>query len=338
MAEIAPGDYSALLIAVKDRIRAGQQGALRAVNIALINLYWDIGKLIVERQQGQTWGRAVVQTLAQDLQAEFVGVSGFSASNLWRMKLFYETYTEKTKLAPLVREISWSHNIVIMERCRDDLEREFYLRMARRMGWSRNVLTHQIENQTYAKTLLNQANFAQTLPAPLSDQAQLIAKDEYTFDFLELGDEHSERQLEQALVVNIAAFLRELGGLFAFVGSQYRLEVSEKEYFVDVLLYHRRLQCLIAIELKIGEFVPEYVGKMQFYLAALDELVRLPGENPSIGIILCKAKDKLVVEYALRESNKPISVATYRIVSTLPRELQDQLPAPEQIARLLQDV
>jgi predicted nuclease of restriction endonuclease-like (RecB) superfamily len=254
------------------------------------------------------------------------------------LRTLYLTYHTTPKLQPLVAEIGWSHNIVIMERCKDSLQREFYLGMTRRMGWSRNVLIHQIENQTYEKTFLNQANFEQTLPAPLQEQARLALKDDYTFDFLELGDEHSERQLEQALLANVPAFLREMGGTFTFVGNQYRLEISEQEYFIDILLFHCGLRCLIAVELKIGEFVPEYVGKMQFYLAALDDLVRQEGENPSIGIILCKSKDKTIVEYALRESNKPIGVATYRIVSTLPKELQGQLPEPEQIARLLEGV
>jgi predicted nuclease of restriction endonuclease-like (RecB) superfamily len=335
---VLPHDYSVLLMAIKQRIRTGQYEALRAVNTALIGLYWDIGSLIVERQAGATWGRAVVEQLAADLQAEFPGIQGFSSRNLWYMRTFYETYADNQKLQQLVAEIGWSHNIVIIERCKNDLQREFYLRMTRRMGWSRNVLIHQIENQTYEKTLLNQANFEQTLPEPLRDQARLALKDEYTFDFLELGDQHNERQLEVALLANVAAFLREMGGMFAFVGSQYRLEVGDKEYFIDVLLYHRRLRCLIAIDLKVGEFVPEYVGKMQFYLAALDDTVREEGESPSIGIILCKSKDKMIVEYALRESSKPIGVATYRIVSTLPHELADQLPTPDQITRLLEGV
>lgn len=171
-----------------------------------------------------------------------------------------------------------------------------------------------------------------------SKQAKLAVKDEYTFDFLELGDKHSERQLEQAILAHVEPFLQEMGGMFAFVGSQYRLEISDEEYFIDLLLYHRRLKCLVAVELKIGKFLPEYVGKMQFYLAALDDKVRLADENPSIGIILCKSKDKTIVEYALRESNKPIGVATYRIVSTLPQELKGQLPTGEQVAKLLEGV
>jgi predicted nuclease of restriction endonuclease-like (RecB) superfamily len=280
----------------------------------------------------------VVEQLARDLQAEFVGIGGFSAANLWRMRRFYETYATEEKLAPLVREIGWSHNIIILEKCADQLEREFYLRMTRRMGWTKNVLVHQIENQTYQKTLLNQTNFDQTLPAPVREQARLAVKDEYTFDFLELGDEHSERQLELAILARVEPFLREMGGAFSFIGSQYRLEVGGSEYFIDLLLYHRRLKCLVAIELKVGEFQPEYVGKMQFYLAALDDMARMADEEPSIGIILCKSKDKTIVEYALRESNKPIGVAIYRIVTTLPADLQGQLPAPEQIARLLEGV
>ena len=208
--------------------------------------------------------------------------------------------------------------------------------MTRKFGWTKNVLIHQIENQSYEKTLLNQTNFDKAVSENIRSQAKLAVKDEYTFDFLELADEHSERQLEQAILSAVEPFLQEMGGMFAFVGSQYRLEVGGKEYFVDLLLFHRRLKCLVAIELKIGEFLPEYVGKMQFYLAALDDLVRLPEENPPIGIILCKSKQRTIVEYALKESNQPIGIATYQIVSTLPQELKDQLPAPEQVARLLE--
>ncbi len=223
-----------------------------------------------------------------------------------------------------------------MEKCKDDLEREFYLRMTRKFGWTKNVLMNQIENQSYEKTLLNQTNFDQTVDDNILQQAKLAVKDEYTFDFLELGDEHSERQLEQAILAKVEPFLQEMGGMFTFIGSQYRLEISGKEYFIDLLLFHRRLKCLVVIDLKIGEFMPEFVGKMQFYLAALDDKVRLEDENPSVGIILCKLKDKTIVEYALRESNKPIGVASYRIVSALPQELQGKLPAPEQVAKLLE--
>nr|WP_277882162.1 DUF1016 domain-containing protein [Oculatella sp. FACHB-28] len=184
--------------------------------------------------------------------------------------------------------------------------------------------------------MLNQTNFSETIPEEIQEQAKLAVKDEYTFNFLELGEEHSERQLEQAILSRIDPFLREMGGMFAFVGSQYRLEVGDQEFFIDILLFHRRLKCLVAVDLKIGKFIPEYVGKMQFYLAILDDLVRMEGENPSIGIILCKSKDKTIVEYALKDATKPIGVATYRMFSSLPQELKDQLPAPEQVAKLLE--
>jgi predicted nuclease of restriction endonuclease-like (RecB) superfamily len=310
--------------------------ALRAVNKELVALYWDIGKMIVDRQKGETWGKSVVKRLALDLQIEFPGTGGFSASNLWRMKSMYEQYAPIEKLAPLVREIGWSHNLLIFERCPDSLQREFYIRMTKKFGWSKSILIHQIENQSYEKTLLGQTNFDRALSPELRAQAKLAVKDEYTFDFLEMGDEHSEREVERALIARIEDFLRTMGGLFAFVGSQFRLEVGDKEYFIDLLLYHRRLKCLVAIELKIGEFEPEFVGKMQFYLAALDAQVREPGENSSIGIILCKEKNRTIVEYALHDTSKPIGVATYRTVKRLPKELKGQLPAPEEIIKLLE--
>jgi predicted nuclease of restriction endonuclease-like (RecB) superfamily len=333
---LLPPGYRDLLATIKDRVRSAQLEALRAVNKELVALYWDIGKMIVDRQKGETWGKSVVKRLALDLQIEFPGTGGFSASNLWRMKSMYEQYAPIEKLAPLVREIGWSHNLLIFERCPDSLQREFYIRMTKKFGWSKSILIHQIENQSYEKTLLGQTNFDRALSPELRAQAKLAVKDEYTFDFLEMGDEHSEREVERALIARIEDFLRAMGGLFAFVGSQFRLEVGDKEYFIDLLLYHRRLKCLVAIELKIGEFEPEFVGKMQFYLAALDAQVREPGENSSIGIILCKEKNRTIVEYALHDTSKPIGVATYRTVKRLPKELKGQLPAPEEIIKLLE--
>lgn len=337
--EIEPeiSDYKALLAEIKERVHIAQYHALKAVNKELIGLYWDIGCLIVQKQAGGTWGRSIVQKLADDLQSEFPGTSGFSVSNLWRMKSFYEAYRDSEKLAPLVREIAWSHNIIILERCSDPLEREFYIRMTKKFGWSKNVLIHQIENQSYEKLILSQTNFDRALTPELRAQAKLAVMDEYTFDFLELGEKHSERELERALIGRIEDFLRSLGGLFAFVGSQFRLEVEDEEYFIDLLLYHRRLRCLVAIELKVGKFQPEFIGKMQFYLTALDRQVRVKGENPSIGIILCKEKKRTIVEYALSDATKPIGVATYRMVKKLPDDLKGQLPSPEEISKLLEE-
>jgi predicted nuclease of restriction endonuclease-like (RecB) superfamily len=210
--------------------------------------------------------------------------------------------------------------------------------MTAKFGWTKNVLALRIEDQTYEKTLLGQNNFEETLPASISPQAKLAVRDEYTFDFLELSEAHAERELERAIIARIEQFLREMGGMFAFMGSQYRLEIDGQEYFIDLLLYHRLLKCLVAVELKISAFKPEYVGKMQFYLAALDDRVRMPDENPAIGMILCREKNRTIVEYALKESNKPIGVAAYRIVRRLPVELKGKLPDPEQIERLLEAV
>jgi len=328
--------YFQLLKGIKERVRAAQYEALRAVNKELISLYWDIGEMIITESKKKGWGAAVVKQLSLDLQIEFPGISGFSKRNLHYMARFYDSYANDQIVQPLVAQISWTHNIIILEKCQDALERQFYIRMTRRMGWTKAVLTHQIENQTYEKTILNQTNFDKTLPDEIKNQAKLAVKDEYMFDFLDLGEDYSERQLEQAALLKIEKFLREMGGLFSFIGSQYRLEVAGNEYFIDLLLYHRHLKCLIAVELKVGKFLPEYVGKMQFYLAALDDLVRLDGENPSIGIILCKDKNKTIVEYALRETRKPIGVGQYKMVSALPDDLAKELPGVEQIEKLME--
>jgi predicted nuclease of restriction endonuclease-like (RecB) superfamily len=249
--KLTTANYNSFVQEIKQRIRAAQYEALKAVNKEMILLYLDIGKKIVENQKKYAWGKAIVETLAKDLQAEFPGVAGYSADNLWRMRKFYLNYAHKPKLAPMVQEIAWAHNIVIMEKCKGDLPREFYLRMTRKFGWTKNVLVHQIENQSYEKTLLNQTNFNNTLSAKIKNQAKLAVKDEYTFDFLELADKHSENELEQAMLAKINRFLIEMGGVFAFMGNQFRLEVDGEEYFIDLLLYHRRLKCMVAIELKI---------------------------------------------------------------------------------------
>jgi predicted nuclease of restriction endonuclease-like (RecB) superfamily len=333
-----PGDYPNLLSEIKERIRHTQYEALKAVNKELVGLYWDIGRMIVERQEADGWGKSVVDRLSTDLRGEFPGVRGFSAQNLWYMRQFYLEYHGNERLQPLVGEIAWAHNLAIMSKCKDLLEREFYIRMTRKFGWSKNVLIHQIDNQSYEKSLLGQTNFDQALTPELRAQAKLAVKDEYTFDFLELGEEHNERELERALIIRIEDFLRAMGGMFAFMGSQYRLEVDGDEYFIDLLLFHRRLKALVAIELKIGKFMPEFVGKMQFYLTALDREVRQEDENPSIGIILCKEKNRTVVEYALHDARKPIGVATYEITKTLPKALKGQLPSPKEITKLLEDL
>ena len=335
MSELISPDYPAFLIEIKARIRSGQYRAMRAVNKELVALYWDLGQSIHQKQETLGWGRAVVQTLANDLQIEFPGRNGFSARNLWSMSQFYAEYRERPILQSLIAEISWAKNMVIITRCKDLLQREFYLRATARFGWTTVVLQHQIDNQSYEKYLLNQTSFDHTLTPELQAQAVLAVKDEYTFDFLGLAEAHSERELERAIVQNLRSFLAEMGGAFTFVGSQYRLEVGGQEYFIDLLLFHRRLRCLVAIDLKVRSFEPEHKGKMEFYLETLDAQERMEGENSPIGIIICRDKNHTVVEYALRTAARPIGVATYTIVPQLPEAYRDELPSPEAIAERL---
>ena len=316
---------------VKHKVRAAQYEALKAVNTELINLYWEIGKSIAEKQS-ENWGKSVVATLSKELQKEFPKISGFSEANLWLMSQFYTEYQPVEILEPLVREISWSKHIAILKKCKNTQERQFYILATKKFGWTKNVLIHQIENKTFEKYLLNQTNFDRTLSENIKNQASLAVKDEYVFDFLELADEHSEYELEQGLIQNVRSFLLEIGHNFTFVGNQYRLAVGNKEYFIDLLLYHRQLQCLVAMELKIGEFLPEYKGKMEFYISVLNDTVKLPHENSAIGIIICKSKDRTIVEYSLNTGNLPIGVATYTTSNSLPDEYVRLLPSVDEIS------
>ncbi|MCX6265809.1 MAG: PDDEXK nuclease domain-containing protein [Bacteroidetes bacterium] len=317
---------------IKEKVRAAQYEALKAVNVRLINLYWDLGKAISEKQT-TGWGKAIVPTIARELQKEFPSMGGFSEGNLWLMAQFYIEYQSDENLVPLVREISWSKHVIILKRCKTSQERMFYTLATKKFGWTKNVLIHQVENKTYEKYLLNQTNFDQVLPEKIAKQAWLAVKDEYTFDFLNLTEEHTESELELALIKNIRAFLLEMGTDFTFIGNQYRLFVHDKEYRIDLLLFHRKLQSLIAVDLKVGEFEPEHKGKMEFYLSILNDTVKLPHENPAIGIIICKSKDRTIVEYSLQTSTLPIGVATYSTTNILPAEYRDLLPSAEVISQ-----
>ena len=329
--------FHRFVLNIKDRIKSAQLTAARAVNRELIRLYWDIGESIVKKQIEQDWGSAVVEELAKELQLEFPGMQGFSSRNVWKMRNLYLSYKENAKLPQLVAEIGWSHNLVILEKCKDNLEREYYIKMTKRFGWSKNVLVHNIEKKSYEMFLTNQTSFDKELSEKYKHQAKLAIKDEYTFDFLELGEEHSEAELEKALLNNIRKFLIEMGGYFCFIGNQYRIEIDGDEYFLDLLFYHRKLKCMIAVELKTGKFKPEYVGKMSFYLSALDNKVKLEDENKSIGIIICKDKNRTVVEYALQDTKKPMGVATYKTEKDLPKSMNKLLPTPEEIAKRLEN-
>lgn len=336
--DLINSDYKDFIIDIKEKIRKSQYEAMKAVNKTLINLYWGIGEEIYKQQQEKGWGKSIVEVLSSEIQKEFPGVKGFSSRNLWNMRNLYVEYKDNEILQPLVAEISWTKNIVILDRCKDDLEREFYIKMTKKYGWTKDVLINQIENKSYEKYLLNQTNFDKAVPEKYKNQAKLAVKDEYMFDFLELTEEHSEKDLERALVDNIREFLGEMGGNFAFMGNQYHLNVGGDDFYIDLLLYHRSLKSLIAIELKIGEFKPEYVGQLQFYLTALDKQVKMEGENPSIGIIICKEKNRTVVEYALSNSDKPIGVSTYKIHDSLPEQMRNLLPSPEEIKKRLDNL
>lgn len=330
--QMLTNDYKQFLAEIKEKVYETQYRAMKQVNKALITLYWEIGKGIAERQKRHKWGKSVVERLAEDLQKEFPGMEGLSSRNVWRMRMFYLEYG---KLPPMVAEIGWSHNIIIIEKCKDDLRRKFYTAMTKKYGWTKNVLIHHIEGQSYEKYLLGQTNFDKAVPEKYKHQAKLAIKDEYNFEFLELTDAHAEKELEAAIMKNMRRFLQEMGGDFTFVGNQYRLQSGEENYYIDILLYHRRLKSMIALELKAGKFKPAYAGQMNFYLTVLNDQVKTEEENPSIGIIVCKEKDRTTVEYALKETNNPIGVASYKVTPSLPRDMKKYLPSPAEIVESL---
>ena len=324
--------YQAFLRELKERIRATQLRAALSVNSELTLLYWSIGRDILLRQESEGWGAKVIERIAADLTKAFPEMTGLGARNLNYMRTFAEAYPEKAILQQLVAKLPWGHNVRIVELVKSAHEREWYIRQAVQNGWSRNVLVHQIESNLYSRQGKALTNFNRTLPAPQSELAQEILKDPYSFDFLGLGPNLLERDLEKGLIQELRDLIMELGKGFAFVGSQYRLEVGGQNYYLDLLFYHLRLRCYIVIDLKIEEFKPEFAGKMNFYLSAVDDLLRQPGDAPSIGLILCKERNKIVVEYALRHTQKAMGVAGYRLTEILPARLQRELPTKQDLA------
>lgn len=333
-------EYATLVAELKERIRSAQARATRTVNRELIALYWDIGKAIVERQRRLGWGKSVVEKLAADLRAEFPEQKGFSPQNLWFMRQLYDAFHGHPKLLQLVRELPWGHNIAILTRVKEMREREYYLRAAAQYGWSRAILTHQIETKLYKRELKTKKthNFRRLLPAHQARAADEMLKDPYVFDFINLEPEAKERELELELLRHLRQFLIELGFGFAFVGSQYRLQVGKEEFFVDLLFYHLRLRRYIVIDLKTVAFKPEFAGKMNFYLTAVDEQLCHRDDQPSVGIILCKDKDDVVVEFALRDVHKPLGVARYQVTEKLPKQLAEVFPSVAELKRQLKDV
>jgi len=328
-------EYIDLLSNLKKRIQEAQVKAVVSVNKELIYLYWDIGKNILERQTREGWGSKVIDRLSHDLMRCFPEMKGFSPRNLKYMRKLAEEYPEKEIVQEVLAQLTWYHNITLIEKISSLSERLWYAQQTIKNGWSRNVLVHQIELNLYQRQGKVTHNFKNTLPAPQSDLARQTLKDPYIFDFLSLGDEAQEREIEKELTKHITKFLLELGAGFSFVGNQYHLEVSGQDYYIDLLFYHLGLRCYVIIELKTGDFKPEYAGKLNFYLSAVDSVLKHKEDNPSIGIILCKNKDKVVAEYALKDMGKPIGVSEYKIVRSIPEMLKTSLPTIDELEKEL---
>jgi predicted nuclease of restriction endonuclease-like (RecB) superfamily len=363
-------EYAEFVTELKQRIASARLHAARAVNRDLILLYWDIGRGILERQAHLGWGKAVVETLAKDLSKEFPSTNSFSPDNLWRMRQLYAAYTEAEFLGQLVPEtesergsaeilgqpvpdlrvaaeraaqlvaaVPWGHNLLILKRIAVPRARLYYLRAAAKLGWSRNVLLNQIKARAYERSLAagKTHNFPAVLPEYLAEQAEEALKSSYNLEFLGIRREVKERELEDRLIERVQQFVLELGYGFCFIGRQHRLTLGRKEYFIDLLFYHRFLKALVAVELKVGPFEPEFAGKMDFYLNLLNDKEKGHGDNPSIGIILCAEKDSLEVEFSLKTKTNPIGVAEYQLVPRLPRQLKGKLPTERQLLEVLKD-
>jgi predicted nuclease of restriction endonuclease-like (RecB) superfamily len=328
----APDDYPAFLANLKERIRSARLRAALSVNRELVLLYWSIGRDILARQRTEGWGTKVVDRLAADLRGAFPEMTGMSARNLKYMRAFAEAWPHAEFVQQVVALLPWGHNTHLLDAVKSPAEREWYARQAIQNGWSRSVFAHQIESGLFARQGNALTNFSRTLPAEQSELAQQIIKDPYNFDFLSLTPEMTERDLERGLIEHLRALILELGKGFAFVGRQYHLEVAGQDYYLDLLFYHLRLRCFVIFELKVEGFKPEFAGKMNFYLSAIDDQLRRPEDQPSIGIILCKGRNKIIVEYALRDTSKPMGVAQYRLSPALPERLKRELPTFEDLA------
>jgi predicted nuclease of restriction endonuclease-like (RecB) superfamily len=328
-------EYKAWVVELKSRLRAMQLKAAISVNSALLEFYWELGAEIVERQKSSTWGDGFLKQLSQDLMADFPEMKGFSKRNLEQIRRWYIFYGSDSSIAqqPVAQlaQVPWGHNLLIVSKCQSQQEASYYIENSIQYGWSRAVLTHQIESNLWQREGKAIANFSTTLPSPQSDLAQQTLKDPYVFDFLSLTKDYNERDLELGLVEHITQFLLELGAGFAYLGRQIPLQVGDRDFFLDLLFYHTQLHCYVVIELKTGEFEPEYAGKLNFYLKAVDETLRRSGDEPTIGLLLCKNRDRLVAEWALSDVQKPIGISEYQITHDLPTEIRSSLPSIEQI-------
>jgi len=330
-----PQGYADWLAELKSRIHNAQQRATLAVNRELVLLYWQIGRDILARQAEQGWGAKVIDRLAHDLRAAFPEMKGFSRANLMYMRAFAEAWPDGQIVQQAVGQLPWGHNLVLLSKLKNRGERLAYAQKTIDNNWSRNVLVMQIETRLLERQGKAVTNFEQRLPKPQSDLARESLKDPYRFDFLGLTDEAQEREIESALVQHVTRFLLELGTGFAFVGRQVLLDVGGDEFLIDLLFYHLKLRCYVVIELKGGKFKPEHLGQLGFYLTAVDRQVKAEQDNPTIGLLLCKSKNKVVAEYALGDKTQPMGIAEYKLLESLPEPLQTSLPTIEQIEREL---
>jgi predicted nuclease of restriction endonuclease-like (RecB) superfamily len=329
---IKTSEYRAFIQEIKQRIQAAQIKAAIAVNQELLHLYWDLAERMVMKQQEAAWGDGFLLQMSRDLKAEFPEMKGFSRRNLEAMRQWYRFWSTESAIAlQVVAQIPWGHNLTIITKIKSIDEAVFHVQKTIQNNWSRSVLTHQIEGGLYQRQGKAITNFEATLPAPQSDLARQTLKDPYNFDFLMLREKHDEQELENTLIEQITRFLLELGAGFSYLGRQYRLEVGGDEFFMDLLFYHVRLHCYVVIELKTVKFKPEFAGKLNFYISAVDGILKTEQDSPTIGILICKSKNDTVVEYALRDINKPIGVSEYMITQFLPDDLKSSLPSIEEI-------
>ncbi|WP_319580754.1 PDDEXK nuclease domain-containing protein [uncultured Methanospirillum sp.] len=330
--------YPIFLADLKTRIRQAQLKAAVSVNRELILLYWNVGKDILTNQEKLGWGAKVIDQLSQDLRKEFPDMKGFSVRNLKYMQAFAATYPDPEFVQQVAAQLPWFHICLLITRIKDPDTRIFYIKKAIEHGWSRNILVHQIESGLHLREGASTTNFALTLPPIQSDLAHQTLKDPYIFDFLTLSEEAQEKDLEDGLTSHIQQFLLELGIGFAFLGRQYPLTVGDQDFYLDLLFYHTRLHCYVVIELKAHEFKPEYAGKLNFYLSAVDDLIRQDGDNPTIGLLLCREKNRAIAEYALRDIQKPIGVSEYQLTRALSEDLKERLPSVEEIEKTLEEI
>jgi predicted nuclease of restriction endonuclease-like (RecB) superfamily len=324
--------YNELLTTIKTRIRQAQIKAVLSVNSTMLNMYWDIGRMIEERQQKEGWGSAVIPKLSKDIRNELPEIKGFSVRNLQRMIKFYKEYSSLDKKMPqAVAQLPWGHNILLIEKVKNIDKRFWYMQEAIKEGWSRNILLMMIKRDAYKRQGESITNFAIRLPQIQSDLANQTLKDPYIFDFLTLEEPFHERELETELVKHLEQFLIELGQGFAFVGRQYHLDIGDNDFYIDLLFYHLKLRCFVVIELKKGEFKPEYAGKINFYCNLVDDILKHETDNQSIGLILCQDKNKVLAEYSIRGMNKPIGISEYNLTRSLPEKFKSDLPSIEEI-------